>query len=174
MVGRGMDTHAAYDVASGSSDGARVATATAELRLWVVLARAYHTLAKAAAADLAERGLTTPQFSVLEALFHVGPLSLGDLAGKLLVTGGNITYVVDRLEEQGLVRRTRSDKDRRIVRASLTAKGRRLVERVYPPHAQYMEELVACLETDEVAEARRSLKKLGTSVAARLDELPGP
>jgi len=75
---------------------------------------------------ISEYGLTTPQFGVLEALHHLGSLSLGDLADKLLVTGGNITYVMDRLEERGLVERDRSTEDRRVVHS------RRKVERSWP------------------------------------------
>ena len=75
------------------------------LRLWVTLARCYSTYAKAIAAKVQDYGLTTPQFGTLEALYHLGPLSLGELADKLLVTGGNVTYVMDRLEDQGLVYR---------------------------------------------------------------------
>lgn len=116
---------------------------------------------------ISEHGLTTPQFGILEALHHLGSLSLGDLADKLLVTGGNITYVMDRLEERGLVERDRSTEDRRVVMARLTPAGRELVAEVFPEHAACVRELMEGLEGDETAELRRLLKKLGRSVAAR-------
>jgi len=78
------------------------------LRVWIALARCYSTFARSVTCGVSEYGLTTPQFGVLEALLHLGPLSLGELADKLLVTGGNVTYVMDRLEEQGLVYHNRS------------------------------------------------------------------
>ena len=83
------------------------------LRLWIALARCYSTFARSISSKVHEYGLTTPQFGILEALYHLGPLSLGDLANKLLVTGANVTYVMDRLEEQALVYRQRSPEDRR-------------------------------------------------------------
>ena len=113
------------------------------LRLWIALARCYATFARAVAARVAEYGLTTPQFGVLEALHHLCPLPLGELAEKLLVTGGNVTYVMDRLEEQGLVMRERSSADRRVVRAQLTEAGERLVAEVFPGHAEAVAELAA-------------------------------
>jgi MarR family 2-MHQ and catechol resistance regulon transcriptional repressor len=131
------------------------------LRLWIALARAYSTFSREVATRVAEYGLTTPQFGVLEALHHVGPLSLGELADKLLVTGGNVTYVMDRLEDQGLVFRERSDDDRRIVRAQLTEKGRDLVREVFPGHATFISEVVGHLTPEEQQELRRLLKKLG-------------
>ena len=93
------------------------------LGVWVSLARCYSTFAKAIALKVQEYDLTAPQFGALEALYHLGPLSLGELAEKLLVTGGNVTYVMDRLESRGLVARYRSDDDRRVVHAKLTSGG---------------------------------------------------
>lgn len=63
------------------------------------MARCYSTFARSVTYRITEYGLTVPQFGILEALFHLGPLSLGELADQLLVTGGNVTYVMDRLEE---------------------------------------------------------------------------
>src|SRR5690348_11409749 len=96
------------------------------LGLWIALARCYATYIKAVASKVQEYELTVPQFGALEALYHLGPLSLGDLADKLLVTGGNVTFVMDRLESQGLVARYRSDSDRRVVLARLTDAGQEL------------------------------------------------
>jgi MarR family 2-MHQ and catechol resistance regulon transcriptional repressor len=119
---------------------------------------------------VSEYGLTTPQFGVLEALYHIGPLSLGELASKLLVTGGNVTYVMDRLEQQGLVERERSAEDRRVVRARLTAEGRNLVASVFPEHATAIADLARHLEPDEQEELRRLLKQLGRGIAGRAPE----
>jgi MarR family 2-MHQ and catechol resistance regulon transcriptional repressor len=135
------------------------------LRLWISLARCYATFSRAVACKVAEYDLTAPQFGVLEALFHLGPLSLGELAEKLLVTGGNVTYVMDRLEAQGLVARERSGDDRRVVRAHLTSKGRDTIEGVFPGHVGFVKGLVDGLEAQEQIELRALLKKLGTDIA---------
>lgn len=134
------------------------------LRLWISLARCYATFSRAVACKVAEYDLTAPQFGVLEALYHLGPLSLGELAEKLLVTGGNITYVMDRLESQGLVARERSGSDRRVVRAHLTTKGRATIEGVFPGHVEFVRKLVTGLEVEEQEELRALLKRLGKSV----------
>lgn len=120
-----------------------------------------------------ESGLTIPQFGILEALYHLGPLSLGELAEKLLVTGGNVTYVMDRLEEQGLVYRQRSDLDRRVVEARLTGEGRALIERTFPDHARFLGRMVEHLDPTEQQELRELLKRLGKGLAARTPELMG-
>ena len=135
------------------------------LGVWVALARRYAPFTKAVAAKVQEYDLTVPQFGTLEALYHLGPLSLGDLADKLLVTGGNVTFVMDRLEEQGLVARFRSDSDRRVVRARLTDEGQALVARVFPEHAAYIEDLCRHLDPEERQQLRRLLKQLGKGIA---------
>lgn len=137
------------------------------LRLWIALARCYSTYARAVSCKVGEYGLTTPQFGILEALYHLGPLSLGDLADKLLVTGGNVTYVMDRLEEQGLVQRERSPVDRRIIQAKLTEKGHALIAQVFPGHGCFIEQLSAPLSPEEQQELRSLLKKLGRAIQER-------
>jgi len=136
------------------------------LRLWVALARAYLTVARAVGARISSYGLTAPQFAVLDTLYHVGPLSLGDLAEKLIVTGGNITYVVDRLERDGLVERRRSDDDRRVVQARLTPKGRERISALFPAHAAFVLELTAPLQREERGELRELLKQWGLAIAS--------
>lgn len=137
------------------------------LRLWVTLARCYSTYAKAVAAKVQDYGLTTPQFGTLEALYHLGPLSLGELAEKLLVTGGNVTYVMDRLEDQGLVYRYRCPEDRRVIQAKLTAEGRELVAEVFPAHVSYVEHLSRHLGPAEQKQLSGLLRALGTGIQGK-------
>ncbi len=135
------------------------------LRLWISLARSYSTFARAVACKVTGYDLTVPQFGVLEALHHLGPLTLGDLADKLLVTGGNVTYVMDRLEEQGLVVRERMGTDRRVVHAHLTAEGRKRIESAFPEHTRFVCGLADHLDPEEQNELRALLKKLGKGIA---------
>jgi MarR family 2-MHQ and catechol resistance regulon transcriptional repressor len=157
------DDSATEEVAVGPKDwpdGQRLA-----LGLWIALARCYSTYAKAIAIKVQEYDLTVPQFGTLEALYHLGPLSLGELAEKLLVTGGNVTYVMDRLESRGLVARYRSPEDRRVVQARLTPEGRDLVAGVFPGHAEYVQHLCRHLSVPEQEDMRRLLKELGKGIA---------
>jgi MarR family transcriptional regulator, 2-MHQ and catechol-resistance regulon repressor len=157
----------ARESGSGSTDVERGAREKDALRLWVALARCYQTMTRMVSSRVIAHGLTIPQFGILEALHHLGPLSLGELADKLLVTGGNITYVMDRLEEQGLVYRQRSDLDRRVIEARLTDEGHALIEHVLPDHADHVRELVSHLAPDEQRALRELLKQLGKGVSAR-------
>jgi DNA-binding MarR family transcriptional regulator len=74
---------------------------------------------------LATVNLSGPKFAALSALVGAGEsLSMCDLAGKLTCVRSNCTQLVDRLEADGLVRRVEDPKDRRAVRAEVTALGR--------------------------------------------------
>ena len=138
------------------------------LRTWVALARAYAVLVRAAAKDIAGYDVSLTQYAVLEALYHKGPLPLGEISSLLLVTGGNITYVVDQLETRGFVRRERALTDRRVVYAALTNDGEELVERTFPRHAEFIGEMFGALDDAELHELHHLVKKLGLSVAERV------
>jgi len=69
--------------------------------------------------------LSVPKYSALKQLaLAAEPLSLGEMATRLVCVRSNISQLVDRLETDGLVRRVEDPKDRRCVRATLTELGR--------------------------------------------------
>lgn len=135
------------------------------LTLWVKLARAYSVFNKLTVKDIRRHGLTQPQFGAIECLHHLGPMSIGELSRKMLVSGGNMTCVIDNLEKEGLVRRIQSDEDRRSVIVELTEAGHRLITRIFPEHAVMIEQVASVLSPQEQDELSRLLKKLGSGIA---------
>lgn len=140
------------------------ATASA-LKLFVVLARAQRAVDERTVTDLAVHGLTVAEFGVLEALYHKGPLLLGEVQRKILVSSGGITFLVDRLVERGLVKRELCATDRRARYAALTRKGETLIAQIFPGHAALICEAMAGLSRAEQKQATALLKKLGLSAA---------
>ena len=135
------------------------------LRLWIVLARAHAAVAARVTADTARHGLTLTEFGILEALHHKGPLLLGEVQRKILVSSGGITFLVDRLVRRGLVVRRACEEDRRARWAVLTPGGRRLMKRIFPEHARAIREAMAGLDADEQERAAELLKRLGLAAA---------
>ncbi|HEY9448207.1 MAG TPA: MarR family transcriptional regulator [Gemmatimonadaceae bacterium] len=149
----------------------RVASAEdAALKLWVVLARAQLAVARHAEADIARHGLTLGEFAIIEVLYHRGPLLLGEVQRKILVSSGGVTYLVDRLEAKGLVKRQECAEDRRARYAALTPEGEKLMGRIFPEHARSIARAVSGLTRAEQLEASALLRKLGIAAA----ELPLP
>jgi MarR family 2-MHQ and catechol resistance regulon transcriptional repressor len=136
------------------------------LKLFVVLSRAYSAVSDELQASFAVEGLTGTEFGILEVLHHKGPLLLGEIQRKILVTSGGITYLVDRLVEKGLVKREECPNDRRARYAVLTPAGDALIRRIFPDHAKKIAQVVSGLNEDEQIEATALLRKLGLGVAA--------
>ncbi|MBV8630674.1 MAG: MarR family transcriptional regulator, partial [Silvibacterium sp.] len=82
-------------------------------RLWTVFAKAHRALSAHVEASVARHGLCLTDFMALEALLHKGPLTVGEIGDRVLLTSGSMTAAVDRLERQGLVRRGFVKEDRR-------------------------------------------------------------
>ena len=141
------------------------------LKLWVVLSRAHASIAAHAATEVARHGLTLAEFGVLEALHHKGPMLLGEVQRSLLVSSGGVTYLVDRLERRGFVRRDQCPSDRRARYAVLTDEGSAFVREIFPSHAAMLHAVMGGLTTEEQQVAARLLKVLGTTAQAM--EHPG-
>src|SRR5271169_2849938 len=128
---------------------------------YVKLTRAANAARNFASRSLNDTGLTLTQFAVLEALYHIGPMSLSDISQKILTTGGNLTMVVGNLEKQGLAHRQQSPEDRRVLIVVLTAKGKLLIRRLFPEHAAGITEFMAALSPYEQEQLGSLCRKLG-------------
>jgi MarR family 2-MHQ and catechol resistance regulon transcriptional repressor len=155
------------DVPEGSMRRQPTGSATA-LKLWVVLARAFDAVDRHSRASIARFGLGTTEFGVLEVLHHKGELPVCEVQRRILVQSSSTTYVVDKLVKRGFVRRRPSQRDRRVILLALTAAGRRLINRIFPPHANAMRQAVCALPARDQAQAVRLLRVLGRGAAARL------
>jgi MarR family 2-MHQ and catechol resistance regulon transcriptional repressor len=132
------------------------------LSAYVKLERAAGTAFAYARVGLEEEGLTLSQFAVLEALFHVGPQPLGELARRILTSSGNLTLVIDNLQKRGLVKREHQGNDKRFVLASITPAGEKLIARIFPEHARRITEVMGRLNADEQDQLGLLCRKLGT------------
>jgi len=140
------------------------------LKLLVVMSRALNAVTEHVWKDDMERhGITPTEFAILEALYHKGPLLLGEVQRKILVTSGGITYLVDRLVEKGLVKREQCPEDRRARYAVLTPAGQALIKKIFPAHAARIEQAMSGLTQAEQREATALLRKLGLAVASRTE-----
>ncbi|WIV20705.1 MULTISPECIES: MarR family winged helix-turn-helix transcriptional regulator [Paenibacillus] len=137
------------------------------LQLFVVLARAYNAVTARSNRDIQSHGLNTTEFGVLDLLYHKGPQPLQKIGEKVLMSSGNITYVVDKLQSKNLLLRRASLEDRRVIYAELTDEGTAFFERIFPGHHEVIKEAEQGLTDDEKIEAIRLLKKLGLSASGQ-------
>lgn len=131
------------------------------LDLFIALSRASQWVNAHADRDIRTHGLNRTEFGVLELLFHKGPQPLQQIGEKVLMSSGNITYVVDKLVNKGMVRRRASTEDRRLIYGELTDEGQQFVENVFPAHTTIIEAAANGLSEEEKKLASELLKKLG-------------
>src|SRR6476659_3583836 len=137
------------------------------LKLLVVMARAFNAVTEyVGREDMEQHGITQTEFAILEVLDHKGPLLLGEVQRKILVTSGGITYLVDRLVEKGFVKREECAEDRRARYVVLTPAGTALIRKIFPQHTTAVERALSGLTLAEQREATQLLKKLGLAAAA--------
>lgn len=105
--------------------------------------------------------LTPSQFAVLEALYHLGSMTQGEISQKVLKSGSNMTTVIDNLERDGFVRRERDAEDRRVIHVHLTEAGTSKVEAVLPNHVGALVEIFKVLSPTEQESLGELCKKLG-------------
>ncbi len=122
-----------------------------ELRLWLRLLATSNLIEVEIRKRLRERFATTlPRFDLLAQLERVEDgLLLGDLSRRMMVSNGNVTGLVERLVQSGLIERNVFEADRRAVRVRLTDKGRRVFAEMASAHAGWIAELFAGLSDTE-------------------------
>ena len=116
--------------------------------------------------DLAARGITFQQYNVLVILADAGPEGVPTLevAERLMERAPGITRLMDRLERQGFVTRTRGQ-DRRKVLCSITPQGLELVESIRPAVSQFEESVVGCLNPNELGALNHFLNRMRAGTA---------
>ena len=136
------------------------------LDTYIKLMRCVSVLGGSLQRSLKAEGLTVSQLGVLEALMHLGPMCQKEVGRKLLLSGGNITTIVNNLEKRDLVLRIRDSSDRRFVRLQLTDKGNELIARVFPGHAAHIADRFDGLTCEEQRQLGELCRKLGRAIVA--------
>lgn len=128
---------------------------------YIKLLRSAEAVRSRVCSILLKKGLTESQFNVMDALYHLGPLSQSDLGKKLFKSGGNITMVIDNLEKQELVKRERGKNDRRFFTIHLTKKGKVLFGKIFPQQLGAVVKEFNVLSENEMIEIQRLCKLIG-------------
>lgn len=123
-----------------------------ELRLWLRMLACTTLIEREVRRRLHERfAVTLPRFDLMAQLDRAGKgMTLGELSRRMMVTNGNVTGLVERLVEEGLLSRRQAQEDRRAHIVRLTEKGRRQFRKMANVHEQWIADLFTGLSKDEV------------------------
>ena len=138
-----------------------------ELRLWLRLFTCKEVIESEVRRRLRDTfEITLPRFDLLAQLERTPKgMTLGELSQRMMVSNGNVTGVVDRLVEQGLISRRPSPKDRRAQIVSLTAAGQKFFRAMARTNGDWIGEIFADLSGDDIESLMRLLGK--TKASAR-------
>ncbi|AKA74286.1 MarR family transcriptional regulator [Saccharolobus solfataricus] len=109
---------------------------------------------------LEQIGLSYFEFKVMCALEEEGKVPMSRIAEKYMLTKAGLTSIIDRLEEKELVRRVRSESDRRVIYVELTEKGRERLMESRKIFLNVLSSFLSKLSEDEIRELERLFSKL--------------
>ena len=143
-----------------------------ELRLWLRMLSTTKLVSQEIRRRLrAEFGTTLPQFDLLAQLYREPEgLRLGELSRRTMVTNGNVTGLIERLEAEGLVRRETPGDDRRVTVACLTDQGRTTFARMAEVHEGWLRDMMADVVPETVKTLLAEVELVRRSVRNHLTE----
>ena len=117
-------------------------------------------------------GLTGPQLTVVKMLQAMGEMSLSQLSERIHAQNSTVTGIIDRMQREGLVLRSRSSRDRRVIRIQLTPKGRQLAADIPLQPTEILREALGSLSAQESQALVAILRKLAKHVRTVVDVEP--
>ncbi|QGS67938.1 MarR family transcriptional regulator [Oceanobacillus sp. 143] len=128
------------------------------LKTFVVLMKAAKSIEELIKKDISSHGMKSSDFAVIEAVYSKGRQTIRQISEAVLINTGSITYVIDKLENNGLVERVDCKEDRRVVYIQITDKGKKLMDEIFPKHQQVIEALFEGVTSEEKKSFLTSLK----------------
>ncbi|MGZ9721887.1 MarR family winged helix-turn-helix transcriptional regulator [Rhizobium miluonense] len=152
-------------IVQGAQEGKKL-----ELRLWLRMLSTTKLISQEIRRRLRnEFGATLPQFDLMAQLYRERDgLRLGELSKRTMVTNGNVTGLVERLETDGLVRRATPDGDRRVTVAKLTERGVELFGAMAAAHEGWLRDMMADVDPAIITELWQDIGEVKTSVSNHL------
>src|SRR5215218_2402563 len=138
------------------------------LRIWFRFVRLHRRTSAAIARELKALGLSIPQFDLLSTLTEREGVSQQELAQRLYVTKGNVSGLLDRMVEAGLVERRSTPDDRRSNALYLTPRGRGLADQGIAAQKAYVARTLGTFDPRDLADLERVV--LAWRERARADE----
>jgi MarR family transcriptional regulator, 2-MHQ and catechol-resistance regulon repressor len=104
--------------------------------------------------------LNITEFSVLEVLYRHEKQTIQQIGSSILISSGSMTYVIDKLEQKGLLNRHACPGDRRAINVSLTEAGNVLMSNIMPKHYELIDDMFESLTKDEKETIVKLLRKV--------------
>lgn len=130
------------------------------LKTYIALKRSINEIESKTRKFVGSFGLNLNEFAVLEILYHKGKRTTQQIKEGILIANSSTTYIVDKLCDKGLVKREFSPEDRRVINVEITESGRKLMDELFPTHAEQLTANFDKLSEYDITEIRQLLKKM--------------
>ncbi|MEY2194714.1 MarR family winged helix-turn-helix transcriptional regulator [Neobacillus sp. BF23-41] len=114
--------------------------------------------------EMSKYNLSITEFSVLEVLFYKGKQTIQQIGNRILTSSGSMTYVIDKLEQKGIIKRNDCREDRRVIHVTLTAEGLEMMKNIMPKYQDMVNSIFEDLTEDESELMVHCLKKVRNRV----------
>lgn len=114
--------------------------------------------------EMAKNNLGITEFSVLEVLYQKGKQTIQQIGNCILISSGSMTYVIDKLEQRGLLSRNACPDDRRVIHVTLTDDGNELMNEIMPKYHELVDKMFKAVNSDEAETLVQLLKKVRNKI----------
>ena len=114
--------------------------------------------------EMSKNNLSITEFSVLEVLYYQGKQTIQQIGNRILISSGSMTYVIDKLEQKGIIKRNDCREDRRVIHITLTAEGMEMMDNIMPMYQDIVDSFFVDLTGDESQLLVNFLKKVWNRV----------
>lgn len=114
--------------------------------------------------EMTKNNLSVTEFSALEVLFYKEKQTIQQIGSSILISSGSMTYVIDKLEKRGLIKRNDCREDRRVIHITLTSEGKNLMKQIMPKHQLLVDDIFDPLNKDETVTITKLLEKVKNKI----------
>jgi len=130
----------------------------------VVLGKMNMSLQDKLESHIKELGFNSTEFMIMYAIASHGPLTIQDIAARIFVTSGNMTYTIDKLEKKDILKRIPCPEDRRRIYVDFTPQGKSTWDNLLQDHSKFLDEMFEKLDIELIQETIENMKIIGKNI----------
>lgn len=135
------------------------------MKFLIVLGKMHASIFEKLDKHVKDLGINTTEFLVMFSIAANGKLTIQDIAERISVTSGNMTYTIDKLEKRNYLQRIRCSEDRRRIFIDFTQEGSDFWDEIIVDHMDYLNELFSDIDSKDLIQTINYMKQIGKSVS---------
>lgn len=135
-----------------------------ENKFLIVLGKMYASVFGQIEKHIKSMGYNSTEFLILYAIAANGALTIQDIAARIAMTSGNMTYTIDKLEKRGMVKRVRCPEDRRKIYIDFTTAGKEKWSALMIEHTEYLQASFNAIDGEILIQVIDGMKTIGKNI----------